>query len=228
MTILALTSIPPRFPDLTDRLQALVALGTNHVVLTLPCQYRWFPNWSGDIPEIPAGVTLLRAEDHGPATKFLTVYRDFPEHDVLLVDDDCGYGPGWLAAFKAVRAAHPNAVIAASCFDVSRLGLPGRGQIVQGFAGIMLRPRWLDPGVCAVERPAEWVDDLWLSAFIAAAGLDIVECQAARAHVAPSDAPAGLQDAEVDGAKRAKLNRDVAHRLSNELGIWRDMSADSG
>lgn len=173
------------------------------------------------MPAIPAGVTLLRSDDFGPATKFVAAFSAFPSDDVLLVDDDCSYQWGWYSHMMAARAQHPNAVIASSCFSTSRLGLSRDGRVVQGFGGVMVRPDMLGADVLDVTRPAVWVDDIWLSAHIAAGGLDVVECEGARAHIIAQDGDAALQDALIDGMDRGALNRMVAHELSARLGIWR-------
>lgn len=216
--VIALSSVPPRFGALGPRLRALLRQGADRVVLCIPRRYARFPDWGGALPPLPAGVTLLRGEDHGPATKLVEPARRWPDGDLLICDDDCDYGPGWLAAFRSARAADPEAVIAASSFDTRRLGLAPGGAVVQGFAGVLLRPRWL--GGAQPDAQARWVDDVWLSAQIAAARRDVRPCPSARAAVRPAGAPAALQGATIAGLSRAELNRIVAERLARELGIW--------
>jgi len=220
MTIVALTSIPPRFPDLAGRLKRILAQAPERVCLTLPRTYRRFPDWSGQIPALPSGVDILRAADCGPATKFLAVFRRYAHADVLIADDDCDYGSGWLAGFEIARRRNSAAAIAASCFDTERLGLPGGHRIVQGFAGVLLRPDILDPAVLVPGDPAFWVDDIWLSAHLAHAGVEIIDCAAARAAVTPVTAPDQMQKTKTGGRTRADLNRLVAHDLHKRLGIW--------
>jgi len=222
MVRIALTSIPPRFAALGDRVEAMLAQRPSGVTVTIPHRYSRFPDWTGDLPALPAGVEVLRAPDRGPATKFLGVLARHPDMDILLADDDCLYGPGWLAAFCAARATDPGAVVAASTFDSGRVGVAPGHLIVQGFAGIMFRPDRLRPDVVHPDPVAQWVDDIWLSAHIAAAGLRILPCAEARAHVTPMPAPDPLQGAQVGGMDRAALNREAAVRLRNDLGIWRN------
>lgn len=225
MIAIALTSVPPRFPGLDQRLGALLDQGAEAVVLTLPWAYARFPDWDGALPPLPDGVTLLRGADCGPATKFIQAARALPQAELLICDDDCDYAPGWLAAFRAARARHPEAVIAASTFGTERLGLAPGGVIVQGFAGVLLRPSWL--GGAAPEGPALWVDDVWLSARIAAAGRAVHPCGKARAKVRPRDAAAPLQTAKISGRTRAELNRDAARALAKALAIWTGVRSSS-
>ncbi|MDJ0824540.1 MAG: hypothetical protein QNJ16_03440 [Rhodobacter sp.] len=220
MTVIALTSIPPRFATLGAHLEALLAQRPARLCLTLPHRYLRFPDWDGVLPPLPEGVELLRDEDLGPATKFRAVFARYAQADVLIADDDCRYGPGWLTAFETARRAHPNAALAASSFDSARLGLPPGHTIVQGFGGVLLRPADLGPMDQGPGGAAIWVDDIWLSARIARAGLPIVPCPEARAAVAPVDAPAALQDALIEGEPRAILNRRAAKELQTRLGIW--------
>lgn len=221
MITVALTSIPPRFGTLAARLSALLAQRPTRVCLTLPHSYRRFPDWDGPLPTLPSGIEILRSDDHGPATKFLTAFQKYRWDDVLIADDDCDYGPGWLDAFRAARRNHPDPAIAASTFDTSRLGLPSGHKIAQGFAGIMVRPNHLPQSVLSPPNPAIWVDDIWLSAQLAKANIKIIECPDALAQVSAPPAPGALQDAVIDAQTRAGLNRSVAHELKHSLGIWR-------
>ncbi|KMW60096.1 hypothetical protein AIOL_000248 [Candidatus Rhodobacter oscarellae] len=216
--IIALTSIPPRFGGLGARLRAILAQAPERVVVTIPNEYARFPEWGGALPDLPVGVELFRGPDHGPATKCVEVFQCFPRNDVLICDDDCDYGPGWLEAFRLARAAHPNAVIAASTFGTERLGLAQGDAVVQGFAGVLLRPEWLD--ISPPDAQAQWVDDIWLSAVIAAAGLEVVPVAQARACVTPLAQAAALQSAQIQGQSRADLNRSVALRLASSYGVW--------
>ncbi|MDF0601536.1 hypothetical protein P1J78_12395 [Psychromarinibacter sp. C21-152] len=225
MPVLALTSVPSRFAALGPRLEALLGQRPQALCLTIPRSFERFPDWDGRLPALPAGVTLYRADDAGPATKFLTAFQMYPDRDVLLLDDDCTYGPGLLPAFRAARALHPEAAISASVFDSARLGLPSGYSIVQGFAGLMLRPDRLSPSVLTPDAPAQWVDDIWLSAHLALAGIEIVHYAEMRAHTQAHAAPDALQDARLHGMTRAELNRTVAADLRARFGIWQGDNA---
>ncbi len=218
--IVAMTSIPPRFPSLGDRIALILGQRPVGLCLTIPHRYRRFPDWDGALPNLPPGVELLRADDLGPATKFQTVFQRYPGNDILIADDDCDYRPGWLAGFRSARAGHPGAVIAASTFDSARLGLPCGHPIVQGFAGVLLRPEWLGVPLAEPGEPEMWVDDLWLSALISRCGLDVVDCPGARAAVSAQCAPDQLQEAGIGGRARAELNRCAVKKPRREFGVW--------
>ncbi len=73
-TIITLSSIPPRFGLLKPTLFSLLSqrLKAEEVRLYIPHKYRRFPDWDGRLPEVPAGITIVRCdEDLGPATKVL-------------------------------------------------------------------------------------------------------------------------------------------------------------
>jgi hypothetical protein len=210
--IVSLTSIPPRFGGLGARLEELLAQRPDALCLTIPNQYARFPDWEGALPFLPSGVTLLRGPDHGPASKLVAAAAAFPDADLLICDDDCSYGAGWLAAFRASRAAHPNAAIAASQFDAARIGLPSGRAIVQGFAGVLIRSDWLLPRPPA---PLTYVDDIWISASLAARGIQIIASDQARQEVAPHPAPEALQNAQIAGQSRAALNRLAARHFAD-------------
>lgn len=228
--ILSLTSIPPRFHRLAAQISALLPQmrPSDRLLLAIPHSYHRFPNWDGSLPDLPAGTELLRPSDLGPATKFATAYGAHPSEDVLIADDDCQYAPGWVQAFRDARGRHPTAAIAGATFDTRRLGRARGHRIVQGFAGVLLRPAWLFQDVLSPPEPARWVDDIWLSAYLAQARVPIIDCPQARAHVVPEDMPAPLQDARIKGASRAQLNRDVASSLAESLDIWGGSGGESG
>ena len=209
MTVISLTSIPPRFGGLGPVLESLLDQGAEAVVLALPRRFRRFEGQFKP-PPLPHGVELLAAEDDlGPATKFVTPQRALADTPIAICDDDCLYAPGWLRALSALSDGQ-NAV-AGSVFDLARLKRKG-GSVVQGFAGVLL-PAGLDlpppPEACL------WADDLWLSAQLQYAGVTISPCPAARALVTPLSAPAPLQD-----DRRAETYARAAQEISTRLGIW--------
>ncbi len=209
MDVISLTSIPPRFAGLGPVLESLLEQGADRVALALPRRYARF---TGPVtpPPLPSGVTLLRpVTDHGPITKLLPAQARWPDARLILCDDDCLYGAGWLDALRA--AYSPGVAVAASTFPVSRLTRRG-GLVAQGFAGVLL-----PPGV-AVPPPPEAVraaDDLWISAHLALAGFGIVPATGARALVTPCAAPAALQD-----GNRAGVYALAAAYIHTATGLW--------
>ena len=222
MIIVTLTSIPPRFAQLPGVVAALQAQGVR-VMVALPRRYRRFPG-THMVPDLP-GAELLRPDaDLGPVAKVIHAAQALRGQavDLLYCDDDWAYAPGWVDAFRKARAAHPQAVLAGSSFGAERLHLTGP-PIVQGFAGVMIRPDWLDDAAMAPPPEAWAVDDIWLSGALARAGRRVVEVPQARALASPLADPGGLQGATVDGKTRAEANRACALGLADRFGIWRPL-----
>ncbi|WP_299353666.1 hypothetical protein [uncultured Shimia sp.] len=117
--IVSLSSIPPRFPELARSLDSLLAQSVppERVILYLSQNYARFPDWDGQLPEVPKGVEIrIVDEDYGPATKLLPALREFAgqDIDILFCDDDQIYQPYLAEDLLKGRADHPDACIAAS------------------------------------------------------------------------------------------------------------------
>ena len=125
MTLITLSSIPPRFGLIGPTLEALVAqAGTDGVELYLPQSYHRFPDWDGDLPQVPAGVTIRRvAQDYGPATKVLCAAERYRGQDVRLLfcDDDRDYRPGWAQGLLAEADRYPDRAVALAGWDIAGL-----------------------------------------------------------------------------------------------------------
>jgi len=111
-TVITLSTIPPRFHLLRPTLLSLLSqrLKAAEVRLYIPYKYRRFPDWDGQLPNVPAGITIVRCdEDLGPATKVLPAARDLKGQDVdiLFCDDDKIYDAGWHGRFKTEAARKP-------------------------------------------------------------------------------------------------------------------------
>ena len=220
--IISLTSIPPRFLQLGPVLWALAHQSAAAVWLWIPENYDRFPDWDGSPPDVPDGITLRRcATDFGPATKTIPTLQNVPDDArVLICDDDVIYGPDWAAGFQGAARRHPDDAIAASTFPVKRLGVAASPSdvIAQGFAGICLAGNMIP--MRTIKDRDKWVDDIWVSAMIAASGTRIRTAPYLRSLSSPIDAPASLQDAEIGNQTRADANRQSAIALAQELGIW--------
>lgn len=121
-TIITLSAIPPRFPDLEPCLTSLLrqSLPADEVRLYIPETYRRFPEWDGVLPEVPPGVIIYRTvEDLGPATKVLPAAHDLrgQEVDLLFCDDDKIYDTDWHRRFKTEAEQRPGCCIVESGFD---------------------------------------------------------------------------------------------------------------
>lgn len=115
-TIATLSSIPSRFNLLQPTLKSLLrqSLKFSEVRLYIPTNYRRFPDWDGQLPEVPEGVTIHRCDrDFGPATKILPAARDLKGQnvDILFCDDDKIYDRDWHNRFKTEAARKPNTCI---------------------------------------------------------------------------------------------------------------------
>ncbi|MBK1635260.1 glycosyltransferase family A protein [Rhodovulum adriaticum] len=227
MLVVSLTSIPPRFATLRPVLASILNQRPrpDRVILALPRQYRRFPG-TFPRPALPDGVVLLRLDtDPGPAAKVLPAARALAGTGARLVycDDDCLYGPGWLAALCAAQDG-PDTVVAASGFAVTALrrrSTPaGDTDIAQGFSGVLIRPDMIPSDAYDIP-PAAWaVDDIWLSGHYARQDLPIRLAPAARAACTPLNRPGALQDAKIDGQTRAGANAACADLLHSRYGLW--------
>lgn len=125
MTLITLTSIPPRFGLIGPTLEALVAQqGVDGVALYLPQTYHRFPDWDGALPSVPAGVTIHRVDtDYGPATKVLCAARHYRGQNIRLLfcDDDRDYRPGWAQGLLAEADRYPDRAVALAGWDIAGL-----------------------------------------------------------------------------------------------------------
>ncbi len=117
--IISLTSIPPRFSGLQRTLESLLnqTVRPERVILYLSRHYIRYPDWDGQLPEVPEGVEIrLVDENWGPATKLLPALKEFAGEDleILFCDDDQIYRPNMAARFLAARAKHPQSCIGSS------------------------------------------------------------------------------------------------------------------
>ena len=127
--IVTLTSIPPRFENLSRVLQSLLQqrLAADQIQVWIPAAFRRFPGWTGALPHLPPGVSLMRClVDYGPATKILPALNHFAGRDVdlFLCDDDHLYHRDWLGQMAQAALAQPAAAIAAAGFDWVQAALP--------------------------------------------------------------------------------------------------------
>ncbi|APY14431.1 glycosyltransferase family 2 protein [Brucella sp. 10RB9214] len=121
--IVTLSTIPPRFNDIGKTLNSIInqKLPPDQVILYIPERYRRFPDWSGELPSVPSGVTIRRvSEDFGPATKILPAVKEFAgqDIDILFCDDDVFYDASWTQRFAEARKAKPGACIAEGGKDI--------------------------------------------------------------------------------------------------------------
>jgi len=116
MRIISLSSIPPRFPFLKKTLQTLVDQEVaDDVRLYIPKKYRRFPEYNGELPDVPEGVTICQIDkDLGPATKILPASKEFRHQDVqiLFCDDDGLYPKGWAKRLFKIQTKRSGQAVA--------------------------------------------------------------------------------------------------------------------
>jgi len=115
-TVISLSTIPPRFSLLGPTLASLLeqSLPASDIIIYIPQSYRRFPDWDGELPRVPTGITIRRCpDDLGPATKVLPACREYADRDIdiLFCDDDKIYDRGWHARLKRARARRPDCCI---------------------------------------------------------------------------------------------------------------------
>lgn len=130
-TVISLTTIPSRFPEITQTLESLLAQTAqiDEIRLVVPQKYRRFPDYDGHLPDVPKGIRLVRPdEDLGPATKVLfTAQEHWGQDDlrILFCDDDRIYVPDWAASLLAEHDKRPTEVVALCGFEIAQVGLKG-------------------------------------------------------------------------------------------------------
>jgi hypothetical protein len=117
MAIISLTTVPPRFAALPEVLASL--LSQSHVIeeirVYIPKTYRRFPQWSGEVPQIPPQVRLIQVEeDFGPASKVLHAVKDLKgtSTPILFCDDDRIYPIGWAEGLLQAHKEKPSCCVA--------------------------------------------------------------------------------------------------------------------
>jgi hypothetical protein len=129
--IVTLSSIPPRFQELSPTLESILGQRSpaDEIILYIPASYRRFAGWDGCLPSVPAGVSIRRTDiDYGPATKILPAVREFAGQnvDILFCDDDRSYDPDWTKRFLELRPLKPGLCLAEGGKDLEDLKEAGR------------------------------------------------------------------------------------------------------
>ncbi len=127
MTVISLSSIPPRFDKIGPTLETLLAQKADieAIRLYVPHVYRRFPDYDGAAPSVPKGVEVIRPEaDLGPASKVLFCARDLrgTGKRILFCDDDRHYPVDWAQALISEAALYPDRAICLQGRRISKLG----------------------------------------------------------------------------------------------------------
>ncbi len=190
--VVTLSSIPSRMESLAPTLHSLLdqTVPPKEIVLALP-------DWSArekrgyrvprEIAEHPRIRILASERDWGPATKLIPAlldYADRPGTMLVAVDDDNVYPRTFLETFVRWADVLPSGALTlrgcrvppsrrwADCAEYkgSTIERPNRTDIVEGCAGILVRPAFFDEAFFAFEDAPEeafYVDDVWVSGHLA-------------------------------------------------------------
>jgi len=190
--VVTLSSIPSRISRIFPALNSLLdqTVPAEQIILALPEVSRR----EGVRYDVPAEILahprirVLRTEhDWGPATKLiptLRLFADAPETPILAVDDDNVYPDTFIETFQHYARAMPDAALSLrgcsvppsrrwrDCkeFKGSAVVEPARTDVVQGCAGILVRPRFFGDAVFDYDSAPDeafFVDDLWISGHLA-------------------------------------------------------------
>lgn len=190
--VVTLSTIPSRMGSLRPTLHSLLdqTVQPAEIVLALPAWSRREAR-AYEVPrEIRAHprIRILEAErDWGPATKLipaLRAYGDRPDTPLLAVDDDNVYPRTFVETYARWSEALPGgALTLRGCrvpdsrrwrdcreYKGSSLARPNRTDVVEGCAGILVRPRFFDEAFFDYDDAPEeafFVDDLWVSGHLA-------------------------------------------------------------
>jgi hypothetical protein len=102
-----------------------------------------------------------------------------------------------------------------------RVRSAGHTEILLGYAGAVVRPRFFDEAVFALESPLRYVDDIWLSGHLARRGVRVWLPERVRVcRRSDNDTLCPLRDARLGGADRRTLNRRAVRFFQTEYTIW--------
>ena len=164
--VACLTTIPPRSGTVTETLRSL-APQVKSIYLYIPWTYRRFG--PAEPPEYP-GVTVVRGEDYGPASKYLGCLHLLPPDQWMFIcDDDQVYHPTLVARMLAnVRqpAVYQN--------NYARISQDTSGGAVHGFVGTLVQRGFFDASVLPLPSPAYNVDDQYMSIYFWRRGIPVL------------------------------------------------------
>ena len=224
ITYISLTTIPPRFENIGKTLECLLNQKAEifEFCLVIPKIYSRFPDWNGDLPQVPRGIKLLRCEkDLGPACKLFPTLHSIENIDsyVLYCDDDWEYQPMWAQTFINNKLKN-NSVIASSTFKVERLGKKN-GSIVQGFGGVLVQKRFFTAEDYNIPSPYRWVDDIWISTCLRKNMISVEKNKQSKQFIKNGYRDNyELQNATFLTKKRAELNLAAVNYSSDRYKIW--------
>ena len=203
--VVSMTTTANRAPFLQQTLNSIMAqtVQPNSIELNIPHTYKRHDLEPVDIKTIPAGFSIFRCEDYGPATKLLPTLQRYAQQDVIIIycDDDRVYKSNWIERLLKVHKNNDGCCIADEMFDIPyfsnqhfmkrsplyrlkrglSLGLwkPKKKKmsyavIAEGFGGVLVKPQFFDKSVFNIPNEFFLVDDIWFSAKLAERKIPII------------------------------------------------------
>lgn len=195
--VVSLTTIPSRLSRLEATLKSLLRQTVRPIEIRLNLPLHSLRE--GIAYEVPGwlqgvdGVTIVRCEDHGPATKLIPSLELPPETRILVLDDDRIYGATLVEEMDRHARTHPDRILAGSGWraPVDLIDRPTTlssvlaGEpyvpvvgtnvteaqsidILQGLQSYLVQPRFFDRNEVVdysnAPPEARWCDDVWISA----------------------------------------------------------------
>lgn len=196
--IVSMTTTANRAPFLQQTLNSILAqtVQPNSLELNIPHTYKRHDLEPVDIKTIPAGFSIFRCEDYGPATKLLPTLQRYAEQDVIIIycDDDRVYKSDWIERLVKIHDNNDGCCVADEMFDIPyfvnqitikksyfyrlkralSLGFwnprkinYSRAVIAEGFGGVLVKPEFFDELIFKIPNEFFFHDDIWFSAKLA-------------------------------------------------------------
>jgi len=166
------------------------------IELNIPDVYRKRDLGSINLAKLPDSISVFKCEDFGPATKLLPTLSRYRGQNVVIIycDDDRIYEKNMIARLVNCHRDNPRTAVAEEVVEIkSRFyshiykkdwgyrmrrvfsagywkpnrNNPSKGQIVQGFGGVLVRPDFFPMKTFEVDDEFFMVDDIWFSAMLA-------------------------------------------------------------
>lgn len=188
--VVSLTTIPARLNDVRPTLLSLLeqTRPADRLILALPHVSRRDGQPYLVPTDLPDGVTVLRCDDWGPATKLLPALQAEPDALIVALDDDVIYPRDYLETLLAAHRARPQAALGWRGWRLesgvpprlfrhvwaSAVAVPQPVDILLGWGGYLIPPGALDAAVFSFDGWPEamrWVDDVWISGHLARRGV---------------------------------------------------------
>ena len=181
--VISLTSYPRRFLTLERTIKSLLVQTVEKKRVILWIAYP-------DVTLIPSSVVRLKQDgleireidDYCSHKKYLGAFRDFPDHAILLCDDDTDYWPSWAEELLAASHTFPDSICCHRAHQIlldadglpqpyhqwlQKLDKTAQGPLIfaTGMGGVLYPPHSLHPKALdsrTAIRLCPTGDDIWL------------------------------------------------------------------